>query len=146
MKNVTLQYIISIEIHHRSLKTKWVFAKLWLFLQRFCWNVSKYLAYWVNITRTTILRILKKVKYYPLPYDVNASFYTRMYSWQVQFCQWTQQMIRADPNFFYHVMFSDETVLKNNGELNRHNCHYWLNVNLHWHREINNLHRWNINI
>ena len=28
---------------------------------------------------------------------------------------------RADPNFFYHVMFS-ETVLKNNGELNRYNC------------------------
>lgn len=64
----------------------------------------------------------------------------------MQFCQWAQQMIRNDPAFFRYVMFSDEATFKNNGELNRHNCHYWLDTNPHWHRQIDNQHRWSINV
>jgi len=44
---------------------------------------------------------------------------------RVRFCHWTQQIITADSNFFYHVMFSDELTFKNNDELNRYNCHYY---------------------
>jgi len=42
--------------------------------------------------------------------------------------------------------FSDEATFKNNGELNRHNCHYWLDTNPHWHRQVDNQHRWSINV
>jgi len=36
-------------------------------------------------------------------------------------------MIREDPTFFLHILFSDETSFYNNGHLNRHNCPqaYW---------------------
>jgi len=49
-------------------------------------------------------------------------------------------------NFFYHVMFYDELMFKNNSELNRHNYHYWSDVNPHWHRQVDNQHRWSVNI
>lgn len=41
-------------------------------------------------------------------------------------------------------MFSDEATFKNNGELNRHNCHYWSEINRQWHREVDNQHRWSL--
>lgn len=32
------------------------------------------------------------------------------------------------------------------GELNRHNCHYWSDVNPHWYRTVDNQHRWSLNV
>lgn len=87
----------------------------------------------IGIPRTTIQRILKQGNH---PYHVTLTQALTQNDMQlrVQFCLWAQQMIRADQNFFYHVMFSDESsTFKNNGELNRHNCHYWSNVNPRWH-------------
>jgi len=36
--------------------------------------------------------------------------------------------MRNDPNFFRYVLFN-ETTFHNNGQLNRHNCDYWLEEN-----------------
>lgn len=38
-------------------------------------------------------------------------------------------MIAHDVDFFKYVLFSDESIFKNTGELNTHNCHYWSDVN-----------------
>ncbi|XP_031777035.1 uncharacterized protein LOC116415815 [Nasonia vitripennis] len=40
----------------------------------------------------------------------------------------------------------DEATFKNTGELNRHNCHYWSDVNPLWHRTVDNQHRWSLNV
>jgi len=37
-------------------------------------------------------------------------------------------------------MFSDEATFHNNGQLNRHDCHYWSVENPHWFR-TNDHHR-----
>ncbi|KYN13730.1 hypothetical protein ALC57_14069, partial [Trachymyrmex cornetzi] len=44
---------------------------------------------------------------------------------RIAFCQWALQMLHDDPNFFRYVFFSDEATFCSNGQLNRHNCHYW---------------------
>lgn len=107
---------------------------------------SRIMARELGIPRTTILRILKKVKYHPYHITLTQALSIDDMQLRVQFCLWAQQMIRADPNFFYYVMFSDESTFKNNGELNRHNCHYWSDVNPHWHRQVDNQHRWSIHV
>jgi len=107
---------------------------------------SRIIAREIGIPRTTILRILKKMKYRPYHITLTQALTQADMPLRVQFCQWAQQMIRADPNFFYYVMFSDESTFKNNGELNRHNCHYWSDVNPHWHRQEDNQHRWSVNV
>jgi len=52
---------------------------------------------------------------------------------RIEFCQWALRMIANDPNFFRFVLFSDETKFYSDGQLNRHNSHYWSNQNHHWH-------------
>jgi len=32
--------------------------------------------------------------------------------------------IREDPTFFQYVVFSDKALFHQNGQLNRHNCHF----------------------
>ena len=53
-------------------------------------------------------------------------------------------MIENDPDFLKFVLFSDEAKFQSDGELNRHNCHYWSDVNPHWVRSVNHQRRWGI--
>jgi len=39
-------------------------------------------------------------------------------------------MLHRDPEFFRYVTFSEATF-HNNGQINRHNCHYWPMENPH---------------
>jgi len=41
-------------------------------------------------------------------------------------------------------MFSDEATFHNNGQLNRHNCHYWSVENPHWFRTNDLQHCWSL--
>ncbi|XP_036145999.1 uncharacterized protein LOC118646659 [Monomorium pharaonis] len=107
---------------------------------------QRILARELGIPRSTIRRIMKKLKYHPYHITLTQALSQRDMQLRIQFCQWAQQMIRAEQNFFNFVMFSDESTFKNNGELNRHNCHYWSDVNPHWHRPIDNQNRWSINV
>ncbi|OXU20114.1 hypothetical protein TSAR_016501 [Trichomalopsis sarcophagae] len=43
-------------------------------------------------------------------------------------------------------MFSDESTFNSIGHLNRHNSHYWFAINPYWMQQIDNQHRWNINV
>lgn len=43
-------------------------------------------------------------------------------------------------------MFSDEATFQNTGELNRHNCYYYLQTNPYWVRHVDNQHRWKVNV
>ncbi|XP_031777321.1 uncharacterized protein LOC116415878 isoform X1 [Nasonia vitripennis] len=48
--------------------------------------------------------------------------------------------------FFGSSKPKDEATFKNTGELNRHNCHYWSDVNPLWHRTVDNQHCWSLNV
>lgn len=78
-----------------------------------------------NIPRRTVLRILKNRQYHPYRITLTQAITPN----NMTFCQWAQQMIKNDSAFF-----RDEAAFKNNREINRHNCHYWLDINSHWHR------------
>jgi len=39
---------------------------------------------------------------------------------------------------------SDEASFRNNGQLNRHNCHYWSIYNPHLTQRVDNQHRWSL--
>jgi len=63
-----------------------------------------------------------------------------------QFCSWALRMIREDPIFFQYVLFNVKASFHNNGQLNRHNCHYWSIYNPHWTKRVDNQHHWSLNI
>ncbi|KYN16673.1 hypothetical protein ALC57_11062, partial [Trachymyrmex cornetzi] len=52
---------------------------------------------------------------------------------RLAFCNWMQAQAQANPAFEM-VLFSDEATFINRGGVNRHNCHYYSDVNPHWKR------------
>lgn len=45
------------------------------------------------------------------------------------------KMIVDDPLLLNNIVFSDEATFELTGNINRHNCRYWSNVNPHWKRD-----------
>lgn len=99
-----------------------------------------------GIPKSTVLRILRSHRYHPYHITLTQTLMPDDLRRRLNFCQWAQERIRQDPNFFRFVMFSDEATFKNNGELNRHNSHYWSDTNPHWHRHLDNQNRWSLNV
>jgi len=99
-----------------------------------------------EISKSTILRILKARKYHAYHITLTQALLPADFDRRFEFCRWALQQIDRDPNFFRFVMFSDEATFKNTSELNRHNCHYWADTNPHWHRANDNQHRWSLNV
>ena len=55
-------------------------------------------------------------------------------------------MVQNDPSFCRYVLFSDESKFYSNGQLNRHNCHYWSDENPHWYRPMDYQNRWSVTV
>ena len=55
-------------------------------------------------------------------------------------------MIGDDPEFLSHILWSDEATFCCDGNVNRHNMHYWAEVNPHWMREVQHQARWSVNV
>jgi len=43
------------------------------------------------------------------------------------------------------MLFSDEASFHNNEDFNRHNCHYYSDINPFWLRRVDNQHQWRVN-
>jgi len=85
----------------------------------------------IGIPRRMALRILNVLRYYA--YYITLVQELRPHQMRIEFCHWALRMIVNDPNFFRFVLFSDEAKFCSDGQLNRHNSHYWSNQNPHWH-------------
>jgi len=68
-----------------------------------------------------------------LVHELNEDDFDR----RVEFCENMMARIDNNPNFHFNIVFSDESTFQLDGTLNRHNCRYWDNENLHWKRENN---------
>lgn len=99
-----------------------------------------------GMPKSTVGRIFKKVKYYAYHITLTQALTPADCVARVQFCQWALNRIHQDADFFQYVLFSNEATFRNDGHLNRHNCHYWSEVNPHWFRPIDHQHRWSINV
>lgn len=107
---------------------------------------SRSLARITLIPRTTILRILKHVKYRPYHITLTQALTPNDMRLRMRFCEWAHATLADDPQFFDYVMFSDEACFQSSGHLNRHNSHYWSDVNPRWYRAIDTQHRWSVNV
>ena len=99
-----------------------------------------------GITQRTVINILHSQRYHPYQITLTHALLPDYSLQRVLFCRWALRMIALDRDFFKYVLFSDEATFKNSGELNRHNCHYWSDVNPHWYRPIDRQHQWSLNV
>lgn len=82
-----------------------------------------------DISRSSVHRILRKNKFHPYHVQLVQELIDRDYENRMQFCQWAQQKIGEQRNFFDYVLFVDEASFHKNGHVNRHNFHYYDTIN-----------------
>jgi len=87
-----------------------------------------------GIPRSTTNRILRTFKFHPYHINLTQRLEGKDFQRRVQFCNWTQGQIQRNLAFVENLLFSDEATFNNSGQVNRHNCYYYLVVNPHWQR------------
>lgn len=99
-----------------------------------------------GVSQRTCLRILKEQKFHPYHIVLTHKLDDRDFDRRLQFCNWAQNQLARDPFFFSRVLFTDESTFNNRGGVNRHNCHYWSEINPHWQRSEEFQHQWSLNV
>lgn len=95
----------------------------------------------LNVSPATVSRILRANHIHPYHISINQELFDNDKILRVTFCRWAVDKIQLDPTFFSRVMFSDEATFESNGMLNRHNSHYYSDINPDWVRHVDNQHR-----
>lgn len=98
-----------------------------------------------DISRTVVQRILKKNKFHPYHIQLMQELLDEDFEKRVTFCEWAQQQILQDRDFFNYVLFADEATFHKNGFVNRHNFHYYATQNPHCIRTTSQT-RWSLNV
>ncbi|KMQ90923.1 transposable element tc3 transposase, partial [Lasius niger] len=99
-----------------------------------------------GISQSSVSRILRKNKFHPYRISLLQELSQHDFNMRIQFCTWAQNKLEEDPGFFRFVLWSDEATFKSDGTINRHNLHYWNEVNPHWMRTVDYQHRWSVNV
>lgn len=97
-----------------------------------------------GIPKSTAGRILRLHRFHPYHITLTQALMPDDPRRRLEFCNWAQARIREVPDFFRYVMFSDEATFHGDGQLNRHNSHYWSVQNPHWVRHLDHQHRWSL--
>lgn len=99
-----------------------------------------------GMSLSSVWKVLKRNNYHPYHISLHQELHGNDFENRVTFCQWAVQQIQGNPNFFYLVLFTDESSFTNHGNVNRHNMHYWSVENPHWLREVEHQRPWSVNV
>jgi hypothetical protein len=86
----------------------------------------------LDISRTTIRRILKDFKFHPYKLQTVQFISDEDKQARLLFARQELDRIAADPSRLCFLVFSDEAHFHIDGGVNRHNCRYWSDTNPHW--------------
>lgn len=100
----------------------------------------------LDIDKSSINKCIKINKLHPYHVQLHHELLERDHERRVAFCQWSQNQIREQRNFFKLVLFTDESTFHRNGFVNRHNFHYYDNRNPHILHVSSYQHKWTLNV
>ena len=84
-----------------------------------------------GISKSSVHRCLQKLNYKPFKYTMVQELTGDDHDRRLQFCEWVRFKVSQDETFHKSICFSDEAVFHINGSVNKHNLHYWNEVNPH---------------
>lgn len=103
------------------------------------------LAHQVDIARSSVQRVIRAHKMHPYHMQLLQELNDEDYDRRVVFCEWVQTKMREQRNFANDVLFCDEATFHKNGNVNRHNFHYYATTNPHFVR-MHSQNRWSLNV
>lgn len=92
----------------------------------------------------SVINILHEYKFHP--YYMHQDLRGNDFLNRVNFYNWILRKIDRNPLFLFSLMFSDECTFTITGQCNRHNMHYWSEINPYWMRQIPHQHPWSLNV
>lgn len=99
-----------------------------------------------GISRRSISRVIKKYKFHPYRIQMHQELYEIDFHRRIEFCLWVLDKFSEDEHFLDSILFCDESTFHNNGLVNRHNFHYYSDVNPHFFRILDHQNRWSVNV
>lgn len=100
----------------------------------------------LNISKSTVWRILKRQQLYPYHIQRVQALLPRDFPPRLTFCQWMQARITQKPNFVGEIMFTDEANFSRDGIFNYHNNHIWADENPHAISEGHHQQQFSVNV
>lgn len=98
-----------------------------------------------DISKSSVHRILKRHNMHPYHIQLHQELRDEDYQRRINFCEWAQDKIHRQIDFFDFVLFGDEATFHRNGCVNRHNFHYYSTTNP-YHIVTHSQTRWSINV
>ncbi|XP_034254123.1 uncharacterized protein LOC117652963 [Thrips palmi] len=99
----------------------------------------------VGISHRTAGRILKTLHLHPFKVHLNQELHGNDFANRIEFCHWMQGRLAVRPDFQEEILWTDESCFTSEGEVNRHNCHFYAVENPHWVRPDHVQGGWSIN-
>lgn len=86
----------------------------------------------VGISQASVSRIIRANQFHPYHVHLVQNLEENDFLKRLQFIHFMRHEINGNDNFLNCVLFSDEARFSNNGSVNKHNCHYYAQVNPRW--------------
>lgn len=100
----------------------------------------------LNISYTSIQRLLKKNKFKAYKPKFVHTLMERDYDQRMYFSFWLQGKIEEDRSFTKFILFSDECTFTSNGVVSSQNCRWWADRNPDFIIETNNQYYFKVNV
>jgi len=94
----------------------------------------------------TVHNALKSARFHPYKVTLTQELHINDEARRLRYCQWLLNASEENYYFSKRILFSDECVFHNNGNVNRHNLHYWATENPHWMLQAHTQVRWSVNV
>lgn len=89
---------------------------------------------------------MKKSRFHPYRVQLSQALEGRDFENRMRFCDWGLARIGEEQRFWNYVLLTDEAIFHNNGRVNRHNLHFYADVNPHFRGTVDHQHRWSLNV
>lgn len=111
-----------------------------------CHTSSRNISRQTDISQSSVTRIIRRNKFHGYHVQLLQELGERDFLNRFNFCVWAANRMQETPNFFEYVLFSDEATFHKNGNVNRHNLHYYATENPKFVRTVDHQHRWSLNV
>lgn len=107
---------------------------------------TRKIAHTLNISHSTVWRILKKYLLYPYHIQRVQALLPDDFPRRVALCRWMQESIGHNPRFLAQILFTDEANFSRDAIMNFHNNHIWIDENPHAVSESRHQHQFSLNV
>lgn len=92
---------------------------------------TRAIALYQGVSQATVCKALKSAHFHPYKATLTQELHINDETRRLRYCRWFLNESEENYYFSKYILFSDECTFYNDGNVNRHNMHYWATENPH---------------